>query len=89
VVYLYGRVLVPAWLVFSAPTQDTSPCFADCSQAGTVGDLTALGELTLFPVPECSSNYGLARRTKTLAAPEQMLGCTQASKKMSREADVA
>ncbi len=71
-VYLSDRVLVPARPVFFAPTQDTLPCFADYSLAGIVDDLTALVSLTLFPVPECSSNDGLARRTKTLFAPEQM-----------------
>jgi hypothetical protein len=56
---------------------------------GTVGDLTALGALTLFPVPECSSSYGLARRAKTLFAPEQMLGCKQTGIKIMRADDVA
>jgi hypothetical protein len=45
--------------------------------------------LTLFPAPKCSSSYGLAHRTKTFFAPEQMLGCTQTNKKMMREDDVA
>ena len=88
-VYLFCRVLVPARPVFFALTRDTLPCFADYSLAGIVDDLTALASLTLFPVPECSSSYSLARRTKMHGPPEPMPGCTQTSKKMMTEADVA
>jgi len=87
--YVSDRVLVPARPVFFALTRDTLPCFADYSLTGAVGDLTVLASLTLFPVPECSSSYGLTHKTKTLFAPEQMLGCTQTCIKIMREDDVA